>query len=86
MELLEVDDTVRHIIYEDSMAHLNHYLLETGFHSFRMAAIAKVTSGITTVEEVLRVLPHSALHRTSKPQEVSAANGKPNGIPVRNGN
>jgi len=81
MELLEVDDTVRHMIYEGSMTHLNHYLMETGFNSFRLSAIAKVTSGITTVEEVLRVLPYSALHRQPS-QEIRPSNGKANGLPV----
>lgn len=81
MELLEVDDTVRQIIYEGSMAQLNHYLLETGFSSFRMAAIAKVTSGITTIEEILRVLPHSALHRLPKPHDISSSNGKTKTLP-----
>jgi general secretion pathway protein E len=28
-----------------------------------MAAIEKVTTGVTTLTEVLRVLPHSALYR-----------------------
>jgi type II secretory ATPase GspE/PulE/Tfp pilus assembly ATPase PilB-like protein len=45
------------------MTQLHHYLNERGFISFRWAAIEKVTSGITTVEEVQRVLPHSAIHR-----------------------
>lgn len=81
MELLEVDDAVRQIIYEGSMAQLNHYLMETGFSSFRMAAIAKVTSGVTTIEEVLRVLPHSALHRLPKPHDISLSNGKTKALP-----
>jgi type II secretory ATPase GspE/PulE/Tfp pilus assembly ATPase PilB-like protein len=63
IELLNVDDTIRQIIYEGTMTQLHRYLKETHFDSFRVAAIEKVTTGITTVEEVLRVLPHSALHR-----------------------
>ena len=39
------------------------YLNETDFDSFRIAAIHKVTHGITTISEVLRVLPRSALYR-----------------------
>lgn len=66
IELLNVDDTIRQIIYEGTMTQLYRYLQETAFDSFRVAAIDKVTSGVTTVEEVLRVLPHSALHRLSK--------------------
>ncbi len=63
IELLNVDDTVRQIIYEGSLTQLNRYLSEIHFASFRVAATEKVTSGITTVEEVKRVLPHSALSR-----------------------
>jgi type II secretory ATPase GspE/PulE/Tfp pilus assembly ATPase PilB-like protein len=61
IELLEVDDVMRQIIYEGSMTQLTGYLQTTDFQSFRKAAIAKVMSGITTIAEVLRVLPRSAL-------------------------
>lgn len=63
VELLNVDDAVRQIIYEGTLTQLHHYLQETGFESFRRAAIAKVTSGVTTISEIRRVLPYSALHR-----------------------
>jgi len=63
VELLNVDDTVRQLIYEGSMTQLHQYLEEIKFDSFRMAAIEKVTQGVTTLTEVLRVLPHSALYR-----------------------
>lgn len=63
IEMLNVDDTIRQIIYEGSMTQLYRYLGEINFDSFRVAAIAKVTQGITTVKEVLRVLPHSAMYR-----------------------
>ncbi|HBB30996.1 MAG TPA: type II/IV secretion system protein [Cyanobacteria bacterium UBA8803] len=63
VELLNVDDTVRQLIYEGTMTQLHRYLAEIKFDSFRMAAIEKVTQGVTTVAEVLRVLPHSALFR-----------------------
>jgi hypothetical protein len=46
---------------------MNRYLNEIGFNSFRMAAIDKLNNGTTTTEEVLRVLPRSALHRISSP-------------------
>lgn len=65
IELLDVDDTVRQIIYEGTITQLHRYLHEVGFNSFRVAAIEKVTTGITTVTEVLRVLPHSAMYRRS---------------------
>ena len=66
IELLNVDDTIRQIIHEGSITQLNHYLDSTNFDSFRSAAIAKVISGITTVEEIRRVLPYSSLTRRSE--------------------
>jgi type II secretory ATPase GspE/PulE/Tfp pilus assembly ATPase PilB-like protein len=62
IELLNVDDMIRQIIYEGSMTQLNAYLQASEFDSFRMAAIEKVTHGITTIEEIKRVLPMSALN------------------------
>jgi type II secretory ATPase GspE/PulE/Tfp pilus assembly ATPase PilB-like protein len=62
VELLEVNDRLRQIIYEGSMADMQNYLNESGFNSFRIAAIDKVVRGVTTVEELRRVLPFSALH------------------------
>jgi type II secretory ATPase GspE/PulE/Tfp pilus assembly ATPase PilB-like protein len=59
IELLEVDETVREIIHEGSTAQLRSYLRTTGFVSFGRAAAEKVIAGITTAEEVLRVLPRS---------------------------
>ncbi|MEP0789903.1 hypothetical protein NDI42_12520 [Funiculus sociatus GB2-C1] len=58
-----MDDTVREIIYDGTMTQLHRYLREINFFSFGMAAVQKVTNGITTVEEVLRVLPRSAFSR-----------------------
>ena len=63
IEMLNIDTTVRQIIYEGSMTDLHKYLNDNGFQSFQLAAIEKVTTGRTTVDEVLRVLPHSALYR-----------------------
>lgn len=65
VELLNVDDTVRQLIYEGTMPELHRYLDQINFESFRLAAIEKVTKGVTTLTEVLRVLPHSALVRKS---------------------
>jgi type II secretory ATPase GspE/PulE/Tfp pilus assembly ATPase PilB-like protein len=61
IELLNIDDTLRSIIYDGTVIDLRHYLRKIQFDSFLVAAIEKVQSGITTVEEVRRVLPHSAL-------------------------
>jgi general secretion pathway protein E len=55
------------MIYEGTITQMNRYLNEIDFNSFRKAAINKLNSGITTSEEVLRVLPRSALHRVSSP-------------------
>lgn len=63
VELLDIDDRVREIIYEGTMTQLHHYLKEMNFASFGIAARQKVTTGVTTVEEVLRVLPRSAFYR-----------------------
>lgn len=63
VELLDVDDRVREIIYEGTMAQLHRYLRDIKFASFGVAAKQKVTTGVTTVEEVLRVLPRSAFAR-----------------------
>lgn len=63
IELLDIDETIQQLIYEGTIPELRRYLKEIDFQSFRVAAIAKVTSGITTIEEVKRVLPSSALRR-----------------------
>lgn len=75
IELLNVDDAIRHIIYDGSTAQLQRHLQEAEFDSFRVAAIAKVTSGITTVDEVLRVLPYSSLHRRPRRIHAEQTNG-----------
>lgn len=72
IELLNVDDRIRQLIYEGTMTQLHHYLGEIGFDSFRVAAIAKISQGITTVQEVLRVLPHSAMNRRYPEREAKA--------------
>ncbi len=56
---------MREIIYEGTMTQLHRYLKKINFASFRYSAIEKVTSGLTTVEEVLRVIPRSALSNKS---------------------
>ncbi len=63
VEILDIDETVQELIYEGTVTQLNRYLNQNGFASFRMAAIEKVTNGLTTTEEVLRVLHRSALRR-----------------------
>ncbi|NJM85054.1 MAG: type II/IV secretion system protein [Leptolyngbyaceae cyanobacterium SL_1_1] len=65
VELLEIDDRVRELIYEGTISQLHRYLHKIGFMSFRLAAIEKILAGKTTVEEVIRVLPRSALTRAT---------------------
>ena len=67
VELIDIDDAFRQMIYEGTISQMNRYLNEIGFNSFRVAAIDKLNNGTTTTEEVLRVLPRSALHRISSP-------------------
>ena len=62
IELLNVDDSIRELIYEGGVTELRRYLKDTDFMSFRKAATDKVTLGKTTVDEVVRVLPRSAMH------------------------
>jgi type II secretory ATPase GspE/PulE/Tfp pilus assembly ATPase PilB-like protein len=64
VELLNIDQPLRRLIYEGTMTQLHHYIDESSFDSFRLAAIEKVTTGVTTLTEVLRVIPNSALHYT----------------------
>jgi len=66
VELLEVDDRIRDIMYDGTITQLHRHLNKVGFMSFRRAAVAKVLAGLTTPEEVLRVLPRSALSRKSE--------------------
>jgi type II secretory ATPase GspE/PulE/Tfp pilus assembly ATPase PilB-like protein len=71
VELLDIDDRVRELIYEGTITQLHRYLREINFASFRLAAIEKVTSGLTTVQEILRVLPRSSLYNNVVGQERS---------------
>jgi type II secretory ATPase GspE/PulE/Tfp pilus assembly ATPase PilB-like protein len=67
IELLNVDSQIRQIIYEGSLTQLNHYLQSIDYTSFRIAAIQKVLTGVTTVDEIKRVLPASALaHKSAR--------------------
>ena len=78
VELIDIDDAFRQIIYEGTITQMNRYLNEIDFDSFRLAAIDKLNAGITTTEEILRVLPRSALHRvnsrTSRQAHIKAVN------------
>ncbi|MBD1915460.1 MULTISPECIES: GspE/PulE family protein [Cyanophyceae] len=65
VEMLEVDDRMRELIYDGTMTQLRRHLSKSDSISFRTSAIEKVMAGVTTVEEVLRVLPRSALKLVS---------------------
>ena len=69
IELLNIDDTVRHLIHEGTTSQLQRQLQTGQFYSFRQAAIEKVTTGVTTIDEVRRVLPYSALGRIGREPE-----------------
>jgi len=60
-EIMTADRTIKQIIYDGSFSRLKPYLRECDYTSFRVAAIEKVKSGLTTIEEIKRVLPQSAL-------------------------
>ncbi len=62
VELLNVDRTVKRLIREDQIVEQQELLDESSLYSFRAAAIEKVTQGVTTLAELQRVLPDSALH------------------------
>jgi len=65
VELLEVDDRVREIMYDGTITQLRRHLYKTGYLSFRNAAVEKLLKGLTTLEEVMRVLPRSAFMQNS---------------------
>lgn len=71
VELLDIDDRIREIIYEGTITQLHRYLRDTNFASFRVAATEKVTAGLTTVQEILRVIPRSALYQGATSPERS---------------
>jgi len=58
-EIIAVDDTLRTLITErHSAARLREYLRENGFSDLPAQGRALVSSGVTTAEEILRVIPH----------------------------
>ncbi len=65
VELLEIDDKMQQIMAEDAIPKMRYHLGSSNFISFRESAIEKVMNGVTTVEEVLRVMPRRALLRKS---------------------
>jgi len=84
VELLDIDNRVREIIYEGTITQLHRYLQEIKFASFRIASIAKVTAGLTTIEEVLRVIPKSALYGKSLGQQELGNHNVPRGFELLN--
>lgn len=59
-EMLDVDRRVRRAIDENTTIDTHRYLDRQNFTPFQQAAIEKLTAGVTTVSEILRVLPRSA--------------------------
>lgn len=56
IELLHIDDYARQMIYEGNLLGLSQSLTPDRYHSFAQAARLKVLSGLTTVQEIERVL------------------------------
>jgi len=56
-ELLNVTPPVRKIMAEGNQSKLFEYLIEHGYESFFHSGRNKISTGITTLEEALRVLP-----------------------------
>ncbi|GBO54650.1 type IV fimbrial assembly, ATPase PilB [Pseudanabaena sp. lw0831] len=56
-ELLNVTPQVRKVMAEGTQSQLIDYLLEQGYESFYHSVSKKISTGITTLEEALRVLP-----------------------------
>lgn len=57
IEVLDVDRKIQYLIRENKLTEIHEYLSQTEFSSFRIAAIDKATNGITTIEELRRVIP-----------------------------
>jgi type II secretory ATPase GspE/PulE/Tfp pilus assembly ATPase PilB-like protein len=59
-EVLDVDRDVRRLIDENVAIDFYPYLSDRNFTSFKAATMEKLATGVTTVAEILRVLPRSA--------------------------
>ena len=62
IELINCNTKMKQLIRQGKITEMQRYLEQINFDSFRKAAIEKVTSGLTTVEELQRVIPDSAMH------------------------
>lgn len=56
-EVLNITPTLRKIISEDNQADLMEYLVNQNYESFAHSVREKVSTGVTTLEEALRVIP-----------------------------
>lgn len=65
-EVLDIDRDVRRLIDENVAIDFYPYLSDRNFTSFKTAAMEKLGNGITTVAEILRVLPRSAFEGYSR--------------------
>lgn len=62
VELLDVDSKIQELIYGGTTHQLQTYLYEIDYESFRKGAISKLVTGVTTLEEIFRVLHRNALN------------------------
>ncbi|MFN3927330.1 MAG: GspE/PulE family protein [Pseudanabaenaceae cyanobacterium] len=60
-ELVDANDTVKMAVYRSELDRLRVYLNRFNTYSFRESVIGKIINGVTTLEEVMRVLPDDAL-------------------------
>jgi type II secretory ATPase GspE/PulE/Tfp pilus assembly ATPase PilB-like protein len=68
VEIIDVDDEFRQLIYEGTITQINQHLNKNRkndrrFIPFRRSALEKLVKGVTTIEEILRVIPRNSLLR-----------------------
>ncbi|HBB31319.1 MAG TPA: type II/IV secretion system protein [Cyanobacteria bacterium UBA8803] len=62
IELINVDSELKQLIRQGTITQMQRYLKKINFDSFRKAGMEKVMAGVTTVEELKRVLSDSVMH------------------------
>jgi len=67
IELLAIDEPLQKMINDGELTDQQALIREGNLYSFRQAAITKVQEGVTTVEEIQRVLPRGVLEVSRTP-------------------
>lgn len=65
IELLQIDEPLQKMINDLGVRNQKSLIREGNLYSFRNAAIAKLQQGITTLEEIQRVLPRAVLQTSA---------------------